>query len=148
MKSFVLWVGAGLIVGIGLGYVFVTHTPQQTDHHMHAMLEVSEESPIPAVSITAEEDIKDGYNVHIVTENFIFAPEHVNDEPIEGEGRAHVFVNGEKVARVYGEWFHLGATHFKRGENEIRVTLNANDHSEWIVDGERLEDRLTVMYDR
>jgi len=50
-------------------------------------------------------------------------------------------VNGEKVMRAYGAWVHLpdvpnGAT--------IRVTLNANDHSGWAVDGLPLAAEVTA----
>ena len=144
----------GLLVGLGGGYFFATgapiedgddrhamedgsmHMEEDDSHggsHSHAEREVAADTATPSVSIEAVEDTKDGYNIRILTENFVFAPENVNGEPTQGEGHAHVFVNGTKISRVYGEWFHLTGDKLKEGENMISVTLNANDHSEWIL---------------
>lgn len=112
--------------------------------HSHAMLEVDKESPVPEISIKAYKDKKDGYNIHIMTENFSFAPTKVNGLPTQGEGHAHLYVNEEKIARVYGEWFHVSADLLEYGENIIEVTLNANDHSEWIVDGVHIADQVVI----
>ena len=37
----------------------------------------------------------------------MFAPENVNQADVDGQGHAHIYVDGEKVSRVYGERFHL-----------------------------------------
>ena len=60
-----------------------------------------------SVEVTAEVDPIDGINVHIIPTGFVFAPERVNQADVDGEGHAHVYVDGEKVGRAYGEWFHL-----------------------------------------
>lgn len=100
--------------------------------HQHSMLQVDISKPIPTINIEAIPDAKDGYNIHLITTDYKWAPEEVNQSPIQGSGHAHIYVNGVKVARVYGEWFHLSAGTLKIGDNEISVTLNANDHSEWV----------------
>ena len=87
-----------------------------------------------SVEVTAEADPIDGINVRISPQGFVFAPESVNLADVDGEGHAHIYVNGEKVGRVYGERFHL--TGVAPGEREIRVTLNANSHSAYAVDGQ------------
>ena len=87
-----------------------------------------------AVAVTAEVDPIDGINVHIAPTGFVFAPERVNQADVEGEGHAHIYVDGEKVSRVYGERFHLKGV--APGEHEIRVTLNANSHGEYAVGGQ------------
>ena len=60
-----------------------------------------------SVQVTAEVDPIDGINVNIVPSGFVFAPENVNQADVDGEGHAHIYVDGEKVSRVYGERFHL-----------------------------------------
>lgn len=153
----------GLLVGFGGGY-FLTgaqsvepekHGSHMEDthmmegdghsHHHHEELTVPADAPTPSVALEAFKDTVGGYNVRIEVENFTFAPENVNGDPTPNEGHAHLFVNGTKVARVYGEWFHIDGKHFKDGENMISVTLNANDHSEWILpDNTHIEDSVMV----
>ena len=112
---------------------------------MHEQLVFPPDTPVPTVAVQVVPDTKDGYNVLIETENFRFAPTAVNGEPIPNEGHAHVYVNGTKVGRVYSEWTHVEGRYFTAGENEVYVTLNANDHSEWAVDGVTIADTDIVL---
>ncbi len=95
-----------------------------------------------AVEVTAEVDPIDGINVHIIPTGFVFAPERVNQADVDGEGHAHVYVDGQKVGRAYGEWFHLKGV--APGEREIRVTLQTNGHSEYVVDGQPVQAATTI----
>lgn len=140
----------GFVVGIAVGYALSsvhigTDSPAPAESHMHSMLRVDPASPTPTVSIEAERDAKDGYNLHVVTANFRFAPEHVNGEPLQNEGHAHLYVNGAKIARLYGSWFHLPGSALREGDNEISVTLNANDHSEWMTASGHIEATMTLV---
>lgn len=146
-----------MIIGFGVGYMFATntqqeqtpevalHQPEMMGSDEHPTLEVDTDLPIPSVMVEALPEEKSGYNLRLSVENFRWAPEAVNEEPVQGEGHAHLFVNGRKVARLYGEWFHLSASELQEGENEIEVTLNANDHSEWVLDGEHVSGFATVV---
>lgn len=102
-------------------------TEAAADGHSHDMaFEAS--NPVPTVQLEVVEDAKSGFNVHVETTDFIFAPEKVNDTETEsGEGHAHIYVDGVKVARLYGPWYHLDVD-LDSGEHEVRVALNANDH--------------------
>ena len=95
-----------------------------------------------AVEVTAEVDPIDGINVHIIPAGFVFAPERVNQADVDGEGHAHVYVDGEKVGRAYGEWFHLKGV--APGDREIRVTLQTNGHSEYAVGGQTVQATTTL----
>ena len=88
-----------------------------------------------AVSVTA--DSLAGANVQIMTEGFTFSPENVNGAHVAGEGHAHIYVDGEKITRVYTPWHHLGD--IEPGEHEIRVTLNANSHEEYTFNGSKVQ---------
>ena len=144
------------LFGIIIGYIAFTpaaSAPEMTDAmdmsagvHNHPMLEVDTTLPIPTLEIETFKDSKDGYNVHILTTNYTFTPELVNTDPVQGEGHAHIYANGVKVARVYGEWFNVPGSYFKEGENLIEVTLNANDHSEWMIDGQHIIATAVVEY--
>ncbi len=100
------------------------------------------ETTAMSVAVTAEVDPIDGINVHIVPSGFVFAPEQVNQADVEGDGHAHVYVDGEKVGRAYGEWFHLKGV--APGDREIRVTLQTNGHSEYVVDGQPVQAATTI----
>ena len=80
-------------------------------------------------------------NIRLDTEGFIFTPEEVNGPNTPAAGHAHVYVNDEKVARMYGPYMQV--TGIERGD-VIRVTLNANDHTEWAVDGVPVAASVTV----
>jgi hypothetical protein len=71
-------------------------------------------------------------NLHIMVQGFTFAPELVNGPITPAAGHAHVYVNGEKVARAYGPYLLLSGV--ETGD-VVRVTLNANDHTTWGLDG-------------
>lgn len=122
-----------------------TTTMAMDDGHSHDHgegIEVGGEDVIPTIALTAEPDSKSGVNLRIETTGFTFAPERASTEHVAGEGHAHVYVDGEKHGRVYGEWYHLDG--IEPGEHEISVDLNANSHAPLLVDGEKIEDSVTV----
>jgi hypothetical protein len=103
------------------------HDPAQTAQHDHdTPLVLPDSATAPDVRISVLPDPVAGWNVHIVARNFRFAPDHASTDHVEGEGHAHLYINGAKFARVYGDWIHIPT--LPSGGNEIRVTLNANDH--------------------
>lgn len=115
---------------------------EMADGHSHGEgIEVGDADEIPTVEITATPDAKSGINLQVQTTGITFAPEHASSDHVLGEGHAHVYVDGEKYGRVYGEWMHLDVD---AGEHEIRVDLNGNDHSPLLVDGEPIDDVATV----
>jgi hypothetical protein len=85
-----------------------------------------------------------GYNLHVVTEDFRFSPENTGIETGDVEGHAHLYVNGEKKARVYGPWFHMPGGWLTEGDNTVRVTLNDNLHNVWSVDGEPVASEVVL----
>jgi len=165
MKNIIMSVVVGALVGLGAGYSLfkpvVTNNeevavveeksvesmkseesmPMKT---MHALLEVDKSKPTPEVSLKAFKDSMDGYNLHLETKNFTFTPEKAGGSPVVNTGHAHLFVNGEKVGRVYGSWVNLSSKLLKDGENTVKVTLNADNHSEWAVDGHHIGAEVKV----
>jgi hypothetical protein len=108
----------------------------------HKLREVPAEQA-PSVEVEVTEDSSSGWNVHVVTEGFEFAPERLGEVRPQ-EGHAHLFVDGEKVARLYGAWYHLSGSAVPVGEHELSVSLSANDHTVWAVDGEPIQASTTV----
>lgn len=110
------------------------------DHAMHP--DGQEAARQLSVSVIAEPDAIAGANVSISVDGFVFTPEDVNQDHVDGQGHAHVYVDGKKIGRVYGPSIHLGT--LSEGDHEIRVTLNANTHADYMLDGQVVEAVTTV----
>jgi len=122
-----------------------THTHTAADMtHTHSMLEPIEATgdPIPTVSLTVTADPVSGFNVHADVEHLEWAPEKAGLDHVDGEGHAHVYVDGEKVARIYGEWYHL--TGVTAGTHTVTVTLNTNTHAPYATGGVEIADTVTI----
>ena len=101
--------------------------------HHASTIEAVTTMPV-ALKVTADQI--SGANVQILTEGFTWAPENANGAHVEGEGHAHIYVDGVKISRVYTPWHHLG--NLTPGEHEIRVTLKANSHQEYTIGGTKV----------
>jgi len=111
----------------------------------HAPLDITSWPMKPTVAIELHPDTMSGYNLEVKTENFRFAPEHVNTAVVANEGHAHVYVDGKKIARLYGNWMHLPKELFVGvGDHHVLVTLNANDHSDLAHGGTKIEAKGMV----
>lgn len=106
------------------------------DHSQHPIVEVPEGRPAPFLRIRLSPDMMDGFNVFLETRDFRFTPQNLGTTIVANEGHAHLYVNGEKVARMYSPWHHLPAKALREGLNRIEVEFSANDHSVWGVAGE------------
>ncbi|MDE2900247.1 MAG: hypothetical protein OXN15_04390, partial [Chloroflexota bacterium] len=95
-----------------------------------------------SVGVEATPDSVSGLNLRLTTTGFTFSPEEVGGEHVQGQGHAHVYVDGVKEGRVYGDYYHLGSV--GPGEHTIRVTLNANTHAEYAVEGQLVEHSISV----
>ena len=131
----------GFLGGLLVGKHMSADTVKKDAHaHMHEnLVEVPEGAVAPTVDAIIHTDPKGGYNVQILTENFRFAPENASTAHVFGEGHAHIYVDGVKINRVYGEWYHL-ASLGDAGDHEIHVELSTNDHGTYALNGEPIED--------
>ena len=118
-----------------------TATPEAHDHEHD---ETVAAGSAMSVEVEVSLDQVSGVNVHIKPTGFTFSPEGVNQEDVDGEGHAHIYVDGVKVSRVYTPWVHLEG--LAPGTREIEVTLNANSHPEYSWNGAevRAETTLTI----
>lgn len=110
-------------------------------HHAHEAVEVVDLDQAPSVELMVEKDRKSGWNLTIVTTNFTFAPQLVNTAHREGEGHAHLYVDGQKQ-RIYCPHVHVDG--LETGRHTLRVTLNGNDHREYAVQGRVVEDTVVI----
>ena len=109
--------------------------------HGHGILEIQAEQAVPTVNLVVHKDAVRGWNLEIQVDNFRFAPERVNQSSLATEGHAHLYVNEEKITRLYGNWFYL--EHLQPGRHEVTVSLNANGHEALVYNGQPIE--ATVM---
>ena len=121
-------------------HVFATANADD-NHGAGAPALVASEDPV-SVSITAEPDAQGGVDVQIVAEGFRFAPDLVDQAHTPGAGHAHIYVDGEKLGRVFESEYRI--EQLAPGEHEIRVSLNTNDHSELTYAGKKIESSVTV----
>lgn len=134
---------AGIVVHYGQPHNHTSDVASDGHAHSHDTYYSVSTEQAPTVSFDISPDPLGGFNVHIQTQRFTWAPEHVNGAPVLGEGHAHIYVDGEKINRVYGPWYKLPS--LAPGEHVVRVTLNANDHSVYAVNGHPVATSTTVI---
>ena len=157
----------GLVFGGGLGFAIAAGNGVTFDGHDHADPsahggamdhgsgsdhEMMHDTPIelpaadaPEISMELTADPMAGYNLQIITRNFAYAPGQASQAHAPGEGHAHVYINGEKLGRVYGPWLHIAT--LPKGEVTVEVTLNSNDHRPLSVDGTAISASTTLTVD-
>ena len=121
----------GFLAAGGLGASHHDHAGHGDAGHDHSAL-TAWEGAAPTLDLAVSPDIGSAVNLQILTTGFTFAPEQVNGPVTPQTGHVHIYIDGEKVRRAYSEWVHL--TDVPSGA-VIRVTLNANDHTGWSLNG-------------
>ncbi len=109
------------------------HEPIESENHV-------------SLKVGAVVEDEGGVNLYLLTRDWIWSPENVNNSHVPGEGHAHIYVDGEKVGRVYGPYHYLPG--LEPGERHIRVALNTNDHSALTYGGQPVEASTTVTVPR
>ena len=117
-------------------------------HAMHAqsMVAVDDWAAPPTLDTAIYPDPVSGWNLNVMTTNFTFDAGAAGLENAEGRGHAHVYVNGMKLGRVYGDWHHIGK--LPLGRNEVTVSLYANDHSGLARDGMKITSTKEVIVEQ
>lgn len=95
------------------------------------------------VRLAVTKDAKMGYNLRVVTRDFTWAPQNASSKHKMGEGHAHLYIDGKKITRLYGEWYYLGT--LAAGRHNVRVTLNGNDHSDYVHGAKVVQSNATVV---
>lgn len=136
-------------------YLFTTgpdvQHPHKNQHHHQSSQEISAEVAVPSLRLEAIKDAISGYNLLLRLDNYQIGMPGVAIEPINIagkpllQGHAHLYVNDVKIQRVYGHLVHLPSAVFKRGANQVRVTLNNHQHANWSIAGEVIQSEITLM---
>ncbi|MFA7765711.1 hypothetical protein [Streptomyces sp. NRRL S-448] len=109
-----------------------------TDATGHRLREVPAEGA-PEVQLTVRPDSEDGWNLQLAVTNYRFTPDSTGGAALPGAGHAHLELDGRKLARLYGPWFHLPAAQVPEGTHTLTVRLYADDHTAWAVSGKPVE---------
>lgn len=110
--------------------------PPAADHAQHPLEEVPEGRPVPSLRLRLERDSMDGFNLSLDTRDFRFTPESVGSASVPNEGHAHLYLNGEKVARMYSSRHHVPSAMLRDGVNRVEVEFSTNDHAVWSFAGQ------------
>jgi len=149
---------AGFVIAAGNGITFEGHdhsdpaqhggteTHAEMDHSAHhAAVDLPAGANAPGLDIVLTKDPMAGWNLHVMPQNFRFSPENASLADVDGEGHAHVYINGTKLGRLYGNWLHIGD--LPKGEVEVKVSLNTNSHNALVVAGQPVEAALSLQVD-
>ena len=154
---FVTFIG-GALLGASVFWTAMELSPAQTGmqmagktagtHDMSAetLVNVGEWAAAPTLETAVYADPVSGWNLNLVTTNFTFDAAAAGRENVEGHGHAHVYVNGVKLGRVYGDWYHIGK--LPLGRNDVSVSLYANDHSGLALGGIKITSTATVIVEQ
>ena len=128
-----------LIAMIVTGWVLAVATINPSHAHTSGATSIHEitQDVAPQVSLEIQKDPTGGFNVHVVTRNFVWRPEMASMQHIPGEGHAHVYLDGRKIMRIYNEWFHLNTYQFstRAGEQLLSIEFVGNDHAPYTIQG-------------
>ena len=107
--------------------------------HQHSALEIPIDAAVPRIEISVERDPIDGVNVLLKIENYLMnSPiDQSADAPVL-QGHAHVFVNGQKKQRLYGNAIHIPQEWLRDGVNQVAISLNSHQHENWTKDGKSI----------
>lgn len=114
-------------------------------YHSHSKSDVlaGQAAPTVKVELVPDPTKMRNFSVHLITENFRFAPEDASGPPVFGEGHAHVYVDDVLLGRAYGPWYHI--PQLKPGPHSLYVTLNHNDHNEYSINGTTIGAQLSFV---
>lgn len=111
--------------------------------HQHKIMEVPLSQPVPVVDLIVHPDTVKGVNLEVKLSNFKFAPEKVNQDSKLTEGHAHLYIDGKKLTRLYGNWYYLD--NLAPGQHKITVALNTNRHEDLVYKGQKIEDSEMIL---
>jgi len=142
------WVAGDLwsVPSSGVGMDQASMTKGDATHagkpHEHGMLAVDGWATPPTISADIFKDPESGWNLHVMTTGFTFNAAAAGYDNVEGEGHAHIYVNGKKLGRLYGDWYHIGGLSTR--DQAVKVSLNANDPSALLRNGKELAAQVTI----
>ncbi|MBE4909471.1 hypothetical protein IMZ08_15580 [Bacillus luteolus] len=105
--------------------------------HHEETVEIPISYRLPAITASITQDQSGSWLLEIMTSNFTFTPKKTGSTVIQyNEGHAHLYINGKKINRLYGNYYNLG--NLSPGTYAVKVTLNANNHGIYTSAGKEI----------
>lgn len=127
---------------VGNSLTMAGDTPESHGTHHHKTIEIPPGQQVPSVNLIVHPDAKKGWNLEVKVTHFSFAPERINTAAQPGKGHAHLYVNEQKITRLYGSWYYL--ENLPPGKNRITVSLNSNSHESLVYQGKLIQDTKII----
>lgn len=147
---------SALLIASGHVLAVDTSAPEAPMDHSHRPIAIPANMPQPAMALGITVDAMSGFNLELKLDHYVLSPPpaaasmaelmSVSVDADSGvlTGHAHLYINGEKVQRIYGKNIHLPAALFQVGVNQISVTINNHGHLHWTKDGKKIIATLFV----
>jgi len=114
---------------------------RQMGHSMHGKnntVNIEHPDSAPKITVSVNVNSEGGYDVDVTTQNFKFVkPAEDSAKHVDGEGHAHLYLNGLKSGRMYSNKAKVGK--LPVGKHQISVVLNSNDHRAYSAAGQTVE---------
>ena len=126
--------------------VVASEKTEGSDVHGHQHGKATREwdgGTLPHLTLEVRPDPSAGWNLLFDYTHFQLNPRNASQHHVPGEGHTHIYVNGEKLTRLYGRAYHLDL--LPVGHVEVSVRLSSNDHLEYLVEGESLQISSVVQ---
>ena len=113
-------------------------------NHNQEYIEIPQSHSVPSIKGAITQDLSGTWLLEIRTDHFSFTPKKVGTAEINyDEGHAHIYMNGEKVNRLYGNYYNLD--YLPPGTYHFKVTLNGNNHGIFTHNGEEIAFNQTLI---
>ena len=140
-----------IVLGIcgGIYFSILTSIAHNTNHEhvettlcsKHGYKEINNDSIIPQITnLKINKDAMSGWNLYFETKNFHLKPENLNAKHLPGQGHAHLLMNGQKVARIYSNWYHISNS--DKTIQEVELILTTNSHETMTLNGQPIAKKL------
>ena len=121
-------------------------TATGADDHDHEGVHRVAAAQAPSLALGVRIDTQGRFVLILDTQDFQFSREHADGAHVDGEGHAHIYVDGVKLGRIYAREHPLEG--LEPGRREVRVALFTNDHRAYASDAGRAEITIVLLVPR
>ena len=112
--------------------------------HNQEFIEIPQSHTVPTIKGAITQNSSGTWLLEIITDHFSFTPKKIGSDKVNyNEGHAHLYMNGEKVNRIYGNYYNLD--YLSPGTYQFKVTLNGNNHGVFTHNGEEIAFTQTLI---
>ncbi|MEM7119342.1 MAG: hypothetical protein AAF614_43405 [Chloroflexota bacterium] len=135
-------VACGQFIDVSRGETAVSPTPSINPTVTIPTTEIDPQISPPAIALALHRS-SNGYQLALQLENYVLQPSVLSGPPVQGQGTAHLHINGPEAYTIDNETVFIRDEELEEGVNHLVVGLNAQDGSLWTVGGQEIEAELT-----